>query len=153
MKICSSFLWFTLENLHVGQLCSLHRIIYWTCQCRSCYSVGTCLLRKLGAMERYLLKEGFFWALEETSTLLLLVHPLQHSGASLQPLQVNNDLILLKSITFCQFPICVCQKTLKHPPTACCRWRITFIRHLEPRSWADRWTWIACEASRGHLSC
>lgn len=61
------------------------------------------------------------------------VSPLQHSGASSQPLQVNNDLILAKSITSCQFTIHVCQKTLKHPPNrVCCRWRITFIRHLRP---------------------
>lgn len=130
-------------------LCSLHSIIYkmvyWTCQFKSCYFVGTCLFRIWRAMKRYLLIDRHFGVLVETSTLLL-DPPLQHSGASVQPLQVNNDLILVKSITFCQFPIRVCQKTLKHPPTACYRWRITFIGHLEPRGWADRWTWIACEA-------
>lgn len=40
---------------------------------------------------------------------------LQHSTASLQPLQVNNDLVLVKSILSCQPTVHICQKTLNHP--------------------------------------
>lgn len=41
--------------------------------------------------------------------------PLQHSATSLQPLQVNNDLIPVKSIPCCQPTIHACQKTLNPP--------------------------------------
>lgn len=53
-------------------------------------------------------------------TLLCCSFSLQHNIASLQPLQVNSNLILVKSIPSCQPTVYVCQKTLNHPLNHVC---------------------------------
>lgn len=80
--------------------------------------------------------------------------PPEHNTTSLQPPQVQNDLILVKSIPSCQPNILVCQETLSHPLRRVCCWgRITFIACLKPEGCRDRQTRCACTALRGQRSC